>query len=204
MATNGQIIEIVDRQSLQPDVALNVYHYRLSSGILEISAATIAEVWWLDCNTVIRTLQTEGLKHLRVTARNLDNLADYGEYNVPPEEQSGIVATTDAQARQSAYGVTFRGAEVTTRPGGKRIAGVPEGASGDWGLLIPSFLEALTEYAEHMSSNINSITPAFVLEPVLVGLPNDDRPTRVENDIATFVVNPYVTTQNTRKIGRGA
>lgn len=204
MATDGQIVEIVDRQSTQPDVALNVYHYRVSSGLLTISAATIAQVWWEDCNDVIRNLQTEELLHIRVTCRNLDNPADYGEYLIPLADQPGLNPSSDAMPRQDAVGVTFRGETVDTRPGSKRICGVPEAQSGEWGLLVPAYLSLVEDYAAHMSSQINSLTPAFVLDPVIVGFPNDDRPVRVENNIVGYTINPYVTTQNTRKIGRGA
>lgn len=204
MSTTGDILEIVDRQTTNPDTALNVYHYRLDSGILTIDPSTIAEFWWNDCNGVIRDLQSELLLHIRVTCRNLDNSADYGEYLIPLDEQAGTNPTSDVQARQAAVGVTFRGATPTTRPGSKRICGIPEAQSGEWGELVPAYLSLVDLYASHMASQLNSLTPAFVLTPVIVGLPNDDRPTRVENEIVAYSINPYITSQNTRKIGRGA
>lgn len=204
MPTSGDIVEIVDRQTTNPDLALNVYHYRVESGILTISPATIAQFWWNDCKTVIKNLQTNDLLHIRVTCKNLENPADYGEYLIPVGEQPGTNSSGDTQARQAAIGITFRGETVLTRPGGKRIAGIPEAASADWGSLVPSFITAAVDYGDHMIAQLNSLTPAFVLVPVIVGFPNDDRPARVENDINGYVINPYITSQNTRKIGRGA
>ena len=204
LPTTGDILEIVDRQTTNPDVALNVYHYRLESGILVIDAADIAEFWWNDCNIVIRELQTSSIDHIRVTCRNIDNSAQYGEYLVPPAEQGGTYGTGDTQARQAAAGIAFRPVTPDVRAGQKRIAGVPEAGSGQWGLWDSVYLGRMTDYADHLSSQLNSLAPAFVLVPVIVGLPNDDRPTRVEVEIAGHVLNPYVTSQNTRKIGRGA
>lgn len=204
MATDGDIIEIVDRQTTNPDLALNVYHYRIDCGILTVPPLTIATFWWGNCNAVIRGLQMNDLLHIRVSCKNLENPADYAEYIVPTAQQAGLNTAGETQSRQAAIGVTFRGSTVVTRPGSKRVCGVPEAASGDWGALVPAFITAATDYGSHMASSLNSLSPPFVLVPVILGLPNSERPTRVENPVSGFVVNPYVTSQNTRKIGRGA
>ena len=202
--SDGDIIEIVDRQLQGADVTLNVYHYRINTSVIPPSPAQVAEFWWNDCNTVIRDLQTDDILHIRVTCRHLDNATNYGEYIIPEEEQAGVNTGVDTLPRQDAVGVTFQPAEPLVKPGSKRIAGIPENVSGNWGLLTSGFVTIVGEYGAHMSSQLNDVVHGAVLTPIIVGLPNDNRPSRVEIEMQGYVVNPYITTQNTRKIGRGA
>lgn len=203
--SNNSILRIIDHQVYDGQEVLNQYFYEVDTSIFAPTAAAVAEAWWNDCNTVIRNLQGSPLAHIRVSCEELDGSQDYGEYIIPPLEQNGTQTGANPMSANTAYSITFRPVSRIVKPGGKRIAGVDESFNGSFGLISSGMISLLTDYGDHMIAQLNIIGGgAYVLTPKIVGFPTPERPTRVAVDMQGFVVNPYVSTQNTRKRGRGS
>jgi hypothetical protein len=143
-----------------------------------------------------------------VKVRELDSLTgDYGEFAIPGADAAGTRAPStpgDALTPFVALGVRLGVATRVTRPGQKRFAGFCEAD-----IQGPQFTSSVTTAANLlmalMRADMTLGAPAALttLDPVIVrkdltGLPVVSQP------ITSHIVNLYVTTQNTRKFGRGS
>lgn len=133
-----------------------------------------------------------------------------GSYAVPTGNQAGLVSSTDAMPSSVAYGVRFQRPSNQFRHGYKRLAGVHEGASVG-GLIDNTTLGQLNTYAlaasedfspmDDSGTSLTTVTCWQVVRSMRIGgvshAPTYARP-------VSWLVSPYLTTQNTRKVGRGS
>lgn len=203
--TNNSILRIIDHQMYDGQETLNVYYYEVDTSLFAPTAAAVAEAWWNDVKVVIRNLQGSPLTHIRTSCEELDGAFDYGEYIIPVLEQPGAQTGANPMSSNTAYSVTFRPVNKQVKPGGKRIAGCDESFNGSFGLISSGMISLLGDYGDHLISQLNIIVGgAYVLTPKVVGFPTPTRPSRVAIDMQGYVINPYISTQNTRKRGRGS
>jgi len=205
----GSLVEIVVEQHWLGQTCLNAWQYQISAFTSTVTPANILEAYWDNVKDVYRSLYpnlTPGvLTALRI--RELNNaLGDYAEYAIPADEQSGtraVVGATDPLPPFAAGSVRLVVGSRATRPGQKRFAGACEGDQSA-GVLGGTFVEALDDIGVHMSVKLILGAPAALvgLQPIVVRKDADGAVTAHQN-VTGYLVNPNVSTQNTRKIGRG-
>lgn len=206
----GEIIKITDRQTLFGQEVLNVYWYQIATDLGGATAAEIAEQWWGSLGEEIRAVQHTSLNHIDVTVESIDGSRDFGTFTIPGGGENGAIGTGDCMPPFTTWSFTLIPENRLVRPGGKRIAGVPELEVASGGVVGSSITPTLIELAEEMARQLNYLSTLDALIPVVVGFPHPASPTgrparldRVEIRVASVQVSPYVSTQNTRKYGRG-
>lgn len=207
--TVGHLYEVSLKAINQGVNVYNVFQYEALVGDVTSDGADISESWWNHVKGVWRALVVggAGMQFLSVTARDLtDPTGLYGSFAVPSGERQGTrAAPPQAELTPSfaAVGVRLTVGTRTTRPGQKRLAGLAE--------------EDLFGQAVH--SGILSLVNAWaavVTEDMILGAPSalvTLRPVVVRRDVTGtpvahqpvtgYLVNPFVTTQVSRKVGRG-
>ena len=186
---------------------LNVYHYHYPDLPLVPGAQSIAEAFNDDIVPLVAACQSDTVLHERVAVEQLGSLTDY--YELATTVTTGDL-TGESLPVFNALRLDYVRASKETRSGSKRIAGLIETwVSGD-------FLTATgaTERAALASALGDMLTVGiFTVEPVILGIryvpdtdPKIPLPVSewVYNPISGVVVNSEITTQNSRKRGRGA
>jgi len=205
--TVGQIVRITDEQVLSSQQIINVYFYQIT-GIapgdpLEIDE--VAQGWWNAVNATLRDCQSSALQHVSVIAEAIGGDKDYFEYTIPPAERAGTSPFTGQQSSTfEAYSITLVPATRQTRPGSKRVAGVVENAMGDFGQIVPTQLSFLEDFGDVIAAPLNiGILGTSEISPVIYRPGNGINPP-VVNPVVGYRVALRVSTQNTRKIGKGS
>lgn len=203
----NDIIEIIDEQTYFNQQVLNRYLYRAGT-VSEsgVTPAEIGEAWWTAFGTTIRAAQNAAVNHLQVRVEVLTGARDYGQYVIPTGERTGTHSTsTNALAPFMAASVTLQGQTRATRPGGKRYVGGTEADTLDFGVLDGSYKTLVEAIAALIPDQIEvgGDDGAMLILPVLYR-PASDLDPMVTNPIVATIVNPNISTQNTRKVGRGS
>lgn len=207
----GNVVRITDKQTFDAQQVLNVYYYNIDS-TPGSTPDEIAQAWWEKMNASIRAVQTSGVVHNEVLIENLDGTLDFGRYVPATGSNAGTCIETQPLSAFAAYGITLTVSTRLVRPGSKRIVGIPEAYNGDYGVLTGAAVGLLNTLGEDMTEDVSfGLLGAGMMHPVIVGFPHPESPTgrparleRVDFEVTGYLVNPYVTTQNTRKRGRGA
>lgn len=206
----GDLLQLsVNYQWLNQEV-VNVWTYRVTASSPTDSLGALAEAYWNHVKAAYRALApavTATNIFTSVTAKEMTEGGDYAEYAIPAGERTGLRTFTTGDT----FGASFLavGARMTvpsslTRAGQKRFPFVLDGdVSGND--LAPTIVNLVAGVMNVAASEIILGAPALgtTLVPIVVGEPNDSRPTRVYQDVTGYIISPYVTTQNSRKRGRG-
>lgn len=205
--TVGQVVRITDEQVLSSQQVINVYFYEIT-GIAPGDPLEIEEVsqgWWDAVKATLRACQAPSLQHISVTAEALGGDKDFHEYTIPPGERAGTSGFIGQQSPTfESYSFTLVPATRQTRPGSKRIAGVNTDAVGDFGQVVPSQLAILEDFADVLGAPVNvGVLGTSEISPIIYR-PSDGINPPVKNPVVGVRVVSRVTTQNTRKIGRGS
>jgi len=203
----GDLFEVVDVQSLQGQDILNIYYYMNVN--VEYSSDDLAEWWIAQVLPDIANAQSPDLQHTEVRVRNLFDASDiatqitgnYGELVTSPAE---------TLPRHDAYSFTLYGPGNTTRPGGKRIAGLVETMQTD-GVHVGGVLAVLDTLAARLAeyilndSSVAAFRPTIVarVKEVIGGVAQYRLPETALEAVSQAVVDVawslLVSTQNTRK-----
>ena len=185
-----------------------VFQYQIGDFVGTPTAVQIAEAYWNDIKTTTRALAATGLltAFQTVKLRELNNPAgDYATYDIPVGEQAGTrtTGTGDGMPPYVAVGVQLVVGTRTTRPGQKRMPFVTEGDNAN-GALGASLKTITQTWAAHMIFVMVLGAPAALteLEPIVVRKDVNGFVT-ASQFITGYIVNNNLTTQNSRKIGRG-
>lgn len=198
----GDLLQITAFQEYLGQVCLNVFYFRWSS------APTVdnsyLEPLWNDFRDEVLDfmipLQVEQVIHNNLQIKNLSNGVDF--YEDDPN-LTGSIEAPDTEILPSYFALGFKMIRdsLVTRNGSKRIVGVPEGnVSGNEYVGDPV---AISDFENALVANleVGLVTVAF---PIIVKRPI---PTPAGSDYVYSSVNGAqfqgVTTQNTRKQGRG-
>lgn len=201
--------EITLKMSNGGSSLFNVFQYWCLAGTVTATGADLGEAWWNHVKAVYRGLVVGswGPFFDSVVSRDLtDPLGLFGEFAIPSAERAGTRATPTASQwlpTFNAVGVRLAVGERTTRPGQKRLAILAEedvvGQDVQAGILA-----LVNSWGLVMTANMLLGAPAALtsLDPIVVR--KDATGAVVANQpITGFVVNPRVTSQVSRKYGRG-
>jgi hypothetical protein len=207
----GAHIALVPRYVWLGQKCENVFMYFTGGAAFAlVSAADVAEAWWNDVKDDLRALAPASITDCRFTSvvcRNLVDGGELGEYAVPDGENTGTTDPTESGNPVTgtlAGGVRLTVGNTTTRPGQKRFPFLYE-ADINGNALEAGYLARLETLAAHIDSPITLGAPVLAggLIPVVGGTVVDGYPT-VYQDVIGHIVNPYVTSQVSRKLGHGS
>lgn len=205
----GDRIQITLRQQYGVEDILSVWSYEVEGTFTPGTAAEIGNAWWNHVKATYRALvrASAGFTFNAVVVRSLtDPLGDLGEWAIPSGEQQGTrtgVDTSEFMPPFVSVGVRLTVANRTTRPGQKRYAGILE-ADSDGGIVNSAYRTLLNSNLAVMTAPMILGAPiaGMTLIPFVVGL-NADGSIRAAQEITGSVVNNYITSQVSRRFGRG-
>lgn len=206
----GSLVEIAVEGTVFAQQQMNVWTYRVQAYPGPASGAEIAEAFWQHVKAATRgvavTLHTTLYQTVRV--RELDDpLGLFGSYAVPTAEQSGTRSPAGSEDTPTfvALGARLHVGARTTRPGSKRFAGLCEAdiigqvASPTARAAVQALLDvACVPVTLGAPAALVGLSPVVVRRDPVTGLPV------AWQYIESATANNYVTTQNTRKVGRGS
>jgi len=207
----GSKVRIVVNQTLLGQQVQNVLHYVVTATAVDDTYAELAQGWWDDIKAAWRAAVTIPLVTDSVEAYdNADPLGDYGIYTIPTAERPGLNGS-DVESPFIAAGFRFGVANRTTKPGYMRLSGVRDGEVDAAGVINATLLTKYTTLATALLNGFNyGLLLAGHADLAVYGAPHPAstrypaRDVAVYNDVTAITIPSNVTTQNTRKIGRGA
>lgn len=187
----------------------NVFQYESVATDITISGADLAEAWWNHIKTVTRALYLASWAGVlsSVLAKDVtDPTGAYGEYGIPVGESAGTRADPVAAMPLpsfNAVGVRFSVGTRVTRPGQKRLSVLTESDSD--GQLLGATMTGLVEaWADVMTAPMLLGVPALALNILpVVARKNAAGVVTASQMVTGYVVNPRITSQVSRKFGRG-
>lgn len=203
----GDIIQFTDVQSYLGQTVLNTYTYQVESFESAVTLEDLAQGFELYVATEVATVQDDDVTHPFIIAKNLSNGIDIWE---EPTTIAGDNASTLEGTSFMALGYRLVRSNASTRHGSKRIGGLPAGIS-DGNAINPAYATLVDDLAAVFALPLTAtgtVDHDYVLNPVIIGRYPTGDPNAGEMDLS--VVNPVsaaqfirMTTQNTRKAGRG-
>lgn len=211
MAITATDLKIVIRGTLAGQQMQVVQWYRpTGAAFLTATPTGVGEAYWNDIKTAWRACHIatafDVTQSIFVSEPGVDGA--YGEYAIPVGEQQGTrPAGTLGEFLPPflAAGVRLTVATRATRPGQKRFWGFLEG-DNNAGALQSAAAALIGTLAGKFSSGITLGAPVAtgVLWPEIVHLEGSPEVITRRQDVAGFIVAANITSQNSRKIGRGA
>lgn len=196
---DGDYYEIIDKQVQGGQTILNVYVYRATG--TDSNAIAVADTFNSDLLPSIAALQSGLLQHVETTVNNLMDLSDFANIATAVTGAQG----GDALPPYDAVALFYQRTTRASRNGWKRIAGVPENHQNN-GTLDSTILASWVTIANLLLGPVVSTVHTVTLVPYIWRRPN---PTHVPPIAQAFfpvggiIPHNAVTTQNTRKYGRG-
>lgn len=206
----GALLEISLSGEVFSNMVANVWQYEVTNTMVSITAEQVAEAWWNHVKTNYRAVPTSTYTGIfrKVLVRELNApTGAYGTYGIPLAERTGTRSpgsSSDILPLFNAVGVRLNVGSRATRPGQKRFAGLNEDDQTSGGLTT-AVVSAVNTLMTQMIASMTLGAPAatMVLKPVVVR--KDVTGTVVAHQaITSFSVNTNVTSQVSRKLGRGA
>jgi len=207
--TEGTLLEITLGMRFQESVLMNVYAYEVTGTFTGIAAVNVAEAWWNSVKNVYRNCirASEAIGFRTVMLRELNNPAgEFAEWNIPTGEQQGTrsgVSSSEFLPQFNAGGFRLTVGTRLTRPGQKRIPGLVEEDSVA-GVLSSAYTAVLEALAAVVDGPLTLGVPALGmdLQPIICSKDATGAVVAHQN-VVGHVLNPYVTSQVSRKVGRG-
>lgn len=207
--TGGSDIEITMSMLFDSQICMNVWQYNVTAASVVTNPAQYAEAWWDHVKATYRALIVTGAgaPFQSVIIRELNNpTGDLGEFAIPPSEQDGTRSAGSLGsflAGFAAVGVRLSVASRATRPGQKRILGLTEGDVS--GPLVGAGFVALVDSLMNVMTNplvLGAPAVGAVFEPIVVRKDATGAVT-ASQPVTGYVVDTVVTTQVSRRVGRG-
>jgi len=206
----GDVVRFELIMTVQADEFRNIWDYELSGVVSPtITAPQMAEAWWNHVKATYRASMSLGLGNIfsRVACRSLMSpVGDAGEYAIAGAEKVGTRSTPsgDWAPQFLACGAKLVVGSRLTRPGAKRFFGMYEADFAANSVNV-TFQNLCASIMNNMLPNFILGAPAATvqLNPVVVRLASNGTAS-VWQQWNSYTINPSVTTQNTRKVGRGA
>lgn len=202
MALLGDVFQILFEQELLGQVIRNVFGYVVSVADPAGTPEEIADRMIIEVGNVFSTIQVGTLNNVQVAVKNLDDATEFIEKGWAG---SGLDGTGGpVLPSYVAAGFKMLRGDTDTRNGSKRIAGVGEDrvVNNDWTLFDQAAGLAVQDAFEATVF----ITPSTMeMEPIIIGRdPITGQPD--SGRIAPIIevqAQSIITTQNSRKAGRG-
>lgn len=211
MAILSEHLKITVRGTISAQQWENVQWYKPGgAAFVTAEAAGVAQAYWNDVKSAWRALIVDSsvFTFQSILVSEPGDTGAFGEFPVPVGEQNGtraIGSLTDFMPPFNAWGVRLTVATRTTRPGQKRFCGIMEGdANGD--VLTAPGIALVQALAVKFSDNIVLGSPVAtgVLIPEVVSIDRATGAITAHQEVTGYLINPYVTSQVSRKRGRGA
>lgn len=207
---DNALVEISLRMVNFEQQCMCVFQYQIGGIMSPPTAENLGEAWWNHVKTTTRLLVPTGFTAAfrSVLVRELNNPAGaMGEFPIPPAERSGTRAPgtpPDAAPTFNAYGVRLTVGSRATRPGQKRFPFVTE-ADILGNVVNASMVTALENWGAIISAEMVLGAPvaAGTLQPI-VCRKDAAGDVLVYQDVTGYIVNTNVTSQVSRKVGRGS
>lgn len=207
--TTGSRVEISLRMIQSNQRIFNVYQYQVAELGVVLDAKQQAEAWWNHVKSTYRALAQSGAGRSfdSVIIRELNNpTGDLAEYSISSAEGVGTRAAGSLGPYLptfSACGVRLTVASRATRPGQKRVPFMTEGdVAGD--PIDSGFITLVNNLMNVLTVPLVLGAPAIgtVLNPIVCRKDATGYVT-ASQAVTGYVVNPYATSQISRKFGRG-
>lgn len=202
----GDVVQIVDNQSYLLQVVQNVYEYYAYEVTGTVTLEEIGEEWKTTILPPILGVQSDDILHDVLYMKNLSNGVDIWDETT---NVSGAIVSTDQSPSFTAVGIQLLRSTALTRHGGKRIGGISD-ANIQGNSLIGTALTNMPAMLAAMAAELNVVgaSGSANLYPVIVGRFPQGSLNAGEMDLSKL--NPIqgaqfkrITTQNSRKAGRG-
>lgn len=213
MALTGDKLQIALEMRNWNQQCMNVWHYEVTGALTDVPAASIAEAWWNHVKTAYRAIATAGIpeqRFLMVHVRDADNpVGEAVSWNIPIGEQSGTRTApgTGGDALPPYVAVTGRLGVGTraTRSGSKRFPFALEADQVN-GVVAAGYVASIQACLSACTEAVILGVPALAVElvPMVRGVGASNPPVVTYQRVISTQVNTYISTQNSRKFGRGA
>lgn len=210
MALNtNDLVEIELHMLVYNQTMMNVFQYRFSEFEFGVTLAQILPAWWAHVRTVYRAMAYTGYGQVfqKIVGRQLNApTGELAEYGIPEGEQTGTRANPSPAHFMPSFnsiGIRLLVGTRATRPGQKRLPFMAE-ADVTNGALDSTITALTVTWANLMTSNMALGAPAALtaLTPIITRKTSQGLVT-AHQDVTGYLINPQVTSQNSRKIGRG-
>lgn len=199
----GEIIKFNVAMTTVQQTARNIYYYRIAAAIGSMTGDEIAEAFFSWNDTVVMPALSTTVTLDSVQVDNVSDGLSFGEFSATGYNGS---QAGEAMGPFVAYGFTLLRTDKSTRNGFKRYAGVVEQAQSN-GAIQSSWTgySALKTIESQLSAQLALVGASGQLDidPVIYGDVTPTRPTPVWQYVSGAVLQPRITTQNSRKVGRG-
>lgn len=203
-------LKIVVRGTLlKQDCEVVAWYAPAGAAFLTANAVAVGQAYWNDIKTAWRACHyaTSDDVTTSVFVAEPGDTGAYGEYAVPTGEQLGTRTIPDGENLLPPYcSGAFRQSVSSrvTRPGQKRMWGLGE-ADNDAGVLQAGYAALLAALAVKFSAVITLGSPVATgtLAPIVVHIDRATGAPTASQNVDGFVINPNLSTQNSRKFGRG-
>lgn len=205
----GAKIEVTLKTRMDSSMFMTVYGYEVGGTFTALPAAEVAAAWWNAVKGNYRAMvrASAGFYYSSVVVRDAEDLeGDLAEWAIPSGEQQGTrsgVSEDEFLPPFNAAAVRLSVGTRVTRPGQKRIPGLLEVDNGA-GLLQPAYNALLVTLFNQLTDNITLPSPALGMEliPLIFGKDVTGAVVRSQ-PVVGYVISPNISSQVSRKIGRG-
>lgn len=206
----GSLIEIAVGGHLSGNLWMNAWTFKVIGETGSPTPSDIGNAFWQHVKVNYRALvaSAHGSPFEFVKIRELDNaLGEYGEYAIPSGERAGT-GTSGAGGvlpQFNAASVRLAVATRVTRPGQKRISGQDE-ADANGNTWESAYMTKLNTFFTQITADITLGAPAIATNIQAYVVRKDavtDLPVASQR-VTGYLVNPYISSQVSRKVGRGA
>jgi len=206
----GSLIEVSLVQTYLAQQVLNVFQYAVDVPVGDADPVAVGNAWWNAVKAAYRALPQSSMGNVfdSVLVRQLNApTGAYGQYAIPPAEQAGTRTPTGAPESLPPFvaaAVRLVVGSRVTRPGQKRFAFLNEADNTD-GRLISSYVVPLQALMTILVADMLLGAPSALtdLHPIVVRKDAAGAVT-AHQPVVGYIINPWISSQNTRKIGRGA
>lgn len=195
----GELYRVIDRQTLQNQLVLNVYWFEQSAGTG--GADDCAEAYIQDIGALVRAFQSNQLTHNRVDVTNMDDPTDYVEKAWTANNAGSL--TGEVLPPYVVFAFRLNRVSRDVRHGQKRYSGIVEGSIEN-GVPVSGTLTLLNNLATALAQPISWSSGDGTYDPKIV---------KRTGTSPNFTYTPYAvgsaqfvrfSSQNTRKVGRGS
>lgn len=207
--TEDSVLQISVSGQANGQTVMNVWHFLVTGTFTGISGGAVANAFWQAVKTTYRGIAPAGysLAFQKVFVEDISvSDGDYGEYAIPTGEQPGSRDTGAAEGLPTfnAVGVKLVVGSRVTRPGQKRFGYMTEVDSVS-GTVSSTLVTAVNNLMNTMVGGLTLGSPALGMDLLCVVVRKDPAtglPTATQ-EVLSWLVNPSVTSQVSRKLGRG-
>ena len=210
MAITGEFVDITLRYNWVGQQMQSRRRFRcIGAAFLNAEPLAVAEAWWNDVKGVWRALAPAAAGNL-FTSINVEEVGGgmaFGEYAIPLAEQTGTRVTTGFAAAAPSFlavGCRFTVGTRLTRPGQMRFSFLYENDM-ETQTVGTAYKALANAVAAKYASTITLGAPVAtgVLKGQVVHITDPLTGAFAAQDIVGYLVADNLTTQNSRKIGRG-